>query len=336
MQIHPTLRCNLACSHCYSSSQPGGKDGLSAEDLKPFLEAAREQGYDVISLSGGEPFIYRELEQLVDFAKSLDYQVNAATNAMLLGSERSQRILEKLDVVAVSVDGQAELHDLLRLSPGSFDKMLEGVEIIRQMGKRFGFIHCVTQQSWEHLFWLGDFAHQQGAELLQLHPLEMSGRATKSLRGWETDQLLLHRAWIIGQIIKEKYACSMFVQLDWLHKTQVAEQPKAIWHYPAGKQPVDFSEWLPILNVRETGVVTPVCYGFSDHFSLGNVRAPQLSGRFFEQFREKRGDEMNALLEKAWLKIVTDDENDLAPWSELVEHLSHTWAATPQELVISR
>ncbi len=35
--------------------------------------------------------------------------------------------LEKMDAVAVSVDGQPDLHDMLRLSPGAFDKMLEGV-----------------------------------------------------------------------------------------------------------------------------------------------------------------------------------------------------------------
>lgn len=326
VQIHPTLRCNLACSHCYSSSAPGGKDGLSAEDLKPFLAAAREQGYDVVSLSGGEPFIYRDLEALVDFAKSLDFQVNTATNAMLFGSDRAKRILEKMDAVAVSVDGKPELHDLLRLSPGAFDKMLEGVEVLKSMHKRFGFIHCVTPQSWEQLFWLGDFAHEHGAGLLQLHPLEMSGRAATALGDWKTDQLLLHRAWIIGQYLKDKFADSMFVQLDWLHKVQVEEQPKAIWHYPQGERPDNFSNWLPILNVRETGVVTPICYGFSDHFALGNVREAQSGTRFFEKYEQTRGGELAALLEKTWLKIMGDDENDLVPWSELVEHESHAWA----------
>jgi MoaA/NifB/PqqE/SkfB family radical SAM enzyme len=325
VQIHPTLRCNLACAHCYSSSAPGSKDGLRAEELKPFLELAREQGYDVVSLSGGEPFIYRELEALVDFAKSLDFQVNTATNAMLFGSDRAKRIIEKLDGIAVSVDGKAELHDLLRLSPGAFDKMLEGVQVLRQLNKRFGFIHCVTPQSWEDLFWLGDFALEQGASLLQLHPLEMSGRALEILSGWQTDQLLLHRAWIIGQFMKEKYADSMFVQLDWLHKIQIAEQPRSVWYYPPGQQPDDFSEWLPILNVRETGVVTPVCYGFSDYFALGNVRDLRPGNHFFEQYRAKKGAALAALLEKTWLNIVSDEENDLAPWSEMIERASHGW-----------
>ena len=325
VQIHPTLRCNLACSHCYSSSAPGGKDGLSAEDLKPFLAAAREEGYDVVSLSGGEPFIYRDLEALVDFAKSLDFQVNTATNAMLFGSDRAKRILEKMDAVAVSVDGKADLHDMLRRSPGAFDKMLEGVEVLKSMNKQFGFIHCVTPQSWEQLFWLGDFAYEQGAGLLQLHPLEMSGRAAKALSDWKTDQLLLHRAWIIGQVVKDKFADSMFVQLDWLHKLQVAEQPQSVWCYPSGHQPEDFSEWLPILNVRETGVVTPICYGFSDHFAMGNVRDVHSGAYFFENYQKTRGDELAALLEKTWLKIVSDDENDLVPWSELIEHGSHEW-----------
>lgn len=327
VQIHPTLRCNLACSHCYSASAPGGKDGLQAEDLKPFLEAARRQGYDVVSLSGGEPFIYRDLEALVDFSKSLDFQVNIATNAMLFGSDRAKRILEKADVIAVSIDGQPQLHDWLRLMPGAFDKMMEGVAVLQKMEKNFGFIHCITPQNWEQLFWLGDFAYEQGASLLQLHPLEMSGRAAQTLADWKTDQLLLHRAWIIGQYLKEKFDGNMFVQLDWLHKIQAAAQAQAIWAYPAGQTPVDFSEWLPILSVRETGVVTPVCYGFSDYFSIGNVWDAAANVRFFERFREKQGDELAAFFEKVWLQIASDEENDLVPWSEMVEHRSHEWAA---------
>jgi Fe-coproporphyrin III synthase len=325
VQIHPTLRCNLACAHCYSSSAPGGKDGLSVEALKPFLEAARAEGYDVVSLSGGEPFLYRELEALVDFAKSLDFLVNTATNAMLFGSDRAKRILEKVDVIAVSIDGQPELHDLIRCAPGAFDKMMEGVSVLQDMKKSFGFIHCVTQHSWEQLFWLADFAHKNGAGLLQLHPIEMSGRAAQALPDWQADQLLLHRAWIIGQYLKEQYADSMFVQLDWLHRHQVAEQPSAVW-YHGPQAPTDFSEWLPILNVRETGVVTPVCYGFSDHFALGNVREVAAGVSLFDRFKTTKGDAMAALLEKTWLQIVSDEANDLAPWSEMVEHASHAWA----------
>jgi Fe-coproporphyrin III synthase len=326
VQIHPTLRCNLACAHCYSSSAPGGKDGLSAEDLKPFLAAAREQGYDVVSLSGGEPFLYRDLEKLVDFAKSLDFKVNTATNGMLFGSERAKRILEKLDVIAISIDGQPELHDLLRLSAGAFDKMLEGIEVMQKMQKQFGLIHCVTPKSWEQLFWLGEFAYKKGASLLQLHPLEMSGRATETLGDWKTDQMLLHRAWIMGQFLVEKYQESMFVQLDWFHKRQIEQDPNGVWSYPNSPLPTDFSEWLPILNVRETGMVTPLCYGFSDHFSLGNVRNVASNPHFFNNFREKKGDELAALFEKVWFGIVQDDENDLIPWSELIEHESHQWA----------
>ncbi len=326
VQIHPTLRCNLACAHCYSSSAPGGKDGLSAEDLKPFLAAVRELGYDVVSLSGGEPFLYRDLEKLVDFAKSLDFQVNTATNGMLFGTDRAKRILEKLDVVAISIDGQPELHDLLRLSSGAFDKMLEGIDVLQKMQKKFGLIHCVTPKSWEQLFWLGEFAHEKGASLLQLHPLEMSGRARETLADWQTDQLLLHRAWIMGQFLVEKYQESMIVHLDWLHKLQVEEQPNSAWFYPNGQLPNDFSEWLPILNVRETGVITPLCYGFSDHFALGNVRNVASDVRFFDNFRAKKGDELAALFEKVWLNIVQDEDNDLIPWSELIEHESHKWA----------
>ena len=60
IQIHPTRKCNLSCLHCYSSSGPAYKEMLNVEALKIFLEYAYRNGFNNISVSGGEPFLYND------------------------------------------------------------------------------------------------------------------------------------------------------------------------------------------------------------------------------------------------------------------------------------
>src|SRR4029078_148177 len=100
------------------------------------------------------------------------------TNAMLLGSERAKKILKQADLIAISIDGKPSQHDYIRDFDGAFKKMLEGVEIVKDHVKRFGFIHTVLPQSLDVMAWLTHFAMNHKAGLIHFHPLESAGRAT--------------------------------------------------------------------------------------------------------------------------------------------------------------
>ena len=59
IHLHPTRLCNLACLHCYSESSPQLKTTLDPDLLIDALAVLRAEGYAAISLSGGEPLLYR-------------------------------------------------------------------------------------------------------------------------------------------------------------------------------------------------------------------------------------------------------------------------------------
>lgn len=183
VQIHPTLRCNLACKHCYSSSLPSYKTALELSDLKRFLGRAYDEGFNAVSISGGEPFLYADLAELLEFTKKTGFTNALVTNGMLLNTRRAGEVLDLVDVIAVSVDGKPELHNKIRNYDKAYPKMLEGLEVIKSRNMTFGLLHTITNQSWDSLLWLGEFAAAHGAKLLQLHPLEMYGRAREECWG---------------------------------------------------------------------------------------------------------------------------------------------------------
>src|ERR1017187_1042935 len=80
LQIHPTLRCNLHCEHCYSSSGPWAREELDLPAVEKVLPDAGRMGYQVVSISGGEPFLYRRLAGLLRHARALGMQTTVITN----------------------------------------------------------------------------------------------------------------------------------------------------------------------------------------------------------------------------------------------------------------
>lgn len=317
IQIHPTLQCNLACLHCYSSSAPHHRDVLSLDSLKTFLLSAYEEGFNAIAVSGGEPFLYRDLEALLAFTREIGYRNTLASNGMLLGSERARRILNYVDLIALSVDGPPDLHDYIRGQKGAFDKMLQGANLLRDMEKPFGFIHTVTPQSWESLLWLGTFAEAQGAKLLQLHPLEMYGRATETLAESALDDTLYHQIFILANYLRSKYADRMFVQLDLLHRDYLRDFPQAVSAFTRDYSTNGrVSDLFDTLVVDETGRISPVAYGFAPELSVGQLASFDKST--FSDFSQNRVPLIESVFANTLHKIDTDEDRDVVNWNELV------------------
>ena len=63
IHLHPTRLCNLACLHCYSESDPQQTAALDPAVVGDALEVLRAEGYAHVSLSGGEPLVYRPLRR---------------------------------------------------------------------------------------------------------------------------------------------------------------------------------------------------------------------------------------------------------------------------------
>lgn len=323
IQIHPTRKCNLSCLHCYSGSSPGMKEMLDIDALKAFLTMAFANGFNNISVSGGEPFLYTHLEELFKFSRSLGYQNTMASNGMLLPSERNKRILEHVDLIALSIDGKPPLHDFIRGQKGAFDKMMKGVEVLQNMKKPFGFIHTVTPQSWDSLLWLGDFAYNNGAKLLQLHPLEMHGRALEMLAGEKIDDTLAHQAFILTSYLRSKFDKKMVIQADLLHRDYLESFPETVHPFKRNcvRHGATVSNVFDTIIVEETGRILPVAYGFNPHFTIGNVY--NLNEGMFENFITAKLADIESVFSETLSKVLLDTDTDIISWNELLVNESN-------------
>lgn len=88
-----TNSCNMSCPHCYSSAVKGRSEyGLCLADLKSIGIRLEEAGVRVVILSGGEPLLRNDVEELAVFLKGRRISCHLSTNGVLLTPERARSL----------------------------------------------------------------------------------------------------------------------------------------------------------------------------------------------------------------------------------------------------
>ncbi|MGH9753793.1 MAG: radical SAM/SPASM domain-containing protein [Blastocatellia bacterium] len=324
LQIHPSLRCNLTCAHCYSGSGPTARAELDAATVYQVISDAAALEYEVVSVSGGEPLMYSGLEKILAHAKSLGLRTTVTTNGFFTGQERMNRLRELVDVLAISLDGPPEIHNEIRGSARAFERLEAGLENVRQSGIPFGFIHTLTRRNWEHLLWVADFAAGNGASLLQIHPLELAGRAGNQMVGDAPDDDVLANIYLLAFALEAKYSDTMKVQLDLLHRDHLREEPNLIYAAESVDGPDKSSpaQSLGLIVLEPDGTVVPVSFGFSRRYKLCNVKEHGLAD-IWPSYLANGFLLFKSLCRQVWDELCAPEAPLLSNWHEVIVSRSH-------------
>src|SRR5438445_13537306 len=88
LQVHPTRFCNMRCLHCYSSSGPEERSRLAVPLLEETIRHAARLGYNMLSVSGGEPLLYSGLHAICAEARRQKMIVTLVTNGTVMNEAR--------------------------------------------------------------------------------------------------------------------------------------------------------------------------------------------------------------------------------------------------------
>ena len=273
LQVHPTRFCNLQCLHCYSESGPQVKEALPLPLLRDLIEDGAGEGYGVLGFSGGEPTLYPYLEEAARIGLDNGYKVTVTTNGTTLTPALAKALAASVHLVAVSLDGKPSSHNAMRNSPTAFQRMQSRLPLLRDAGIPFGFIFTLTQYNLDELPWVLDFAIEHGAKLLQIHPLEQSGRAQATLPSATPDDVELSYGIALLERMQARNAGRIHLQLDLVDKDSLRQLEVV----PSRKTPLAAN--VNPLVAESNGWVTPGQHGLSHRLALGSLyenRLPQL------------------------------------------------------------
>jgi MoaA/NifB/PqqE/SkfB family radical SAM enzyme len=134
VQFEVTLRCNAKCGFCDYWKTPGE---AKAHELKSFADAARFFNPMIITFTGGEPTLRRDLEDVVSAvngAVRVKY-ISIITHGGMLTPERALSLWDAgINQFNISLDYLDGRHDVARGIPGLTDKIMRTVPALREKG----------------------------------------------------------------------------------------------------------------------------------------------------------------------------------------------------------
>ena len=107
INFHITDACNYTCKHCFADFKM--KD-LPLKDAKKVIDSIetffRENEIDNgrINIAGGEPLMYRHLDEIIDYIAEKNIKVSIITNGARLTEERIAAWSGKVAMIGISVD----------------------------------------------------------------------------------------------------------------------------------------------------------------------------------------------------------------------------------------
>jgi MoaA/NifB/PqqE/SkfB family radical SAM enzyme len=326
--VHPTRQCNLRCRHCYSLSSPQERGALDAALICDALSDASQQGYDVASFSGGEPLMYKPLADVLDHAHQCGMTTTVTTNGMLLDKRWLKNLTGRADLIAISLDGVPESHDVIRGSKRAFSQMANKLASLRDSGIPFGFIFTLTQYNLDELDWVAAFALEQGARLLQIHPLEDVGRAREEMAGEHPDEVESAYAMLEVQKLKDAIGEQMHVHIDLIDREYLKTDPAKVFadelspaELAAAIANCSFADLVSPLVIEADGHVVPIEYGFARDYALGDLHTARLS-ELMNQWRETKLGSFRALCRRVFQATTTATTLPFFNWYEVIDQMA--------------
>lgn len=142
MDLEVTARCNNDCRHCYINLPAGDADAKAAElsvaEIDDLALQASELGTLWCLLSGGEPLLREDFEDVYLALRRRGLLVSLFTNACLVKPEHVELLLRhpprELEVTVYGVT--AETYEAVTRRPGSFAAFMRGLTLLEDAGLR--------------------------------------------------------------------------------------------------------------------------------------------------------------------------------------------------------
>lgn len=179
-----TLRCNVHCLHCGSDcvssvTQPD----MPAEDFLRVLDTEVTPHVDphkvLIIISGGEPLMRKDLEQVGRALYDRGYPWGMVTNGLALTEARFHALRAAgLRSMTVSLDGLQDDHIWLRQHPLAFEGACRAIRLaVQAQDMAFDVVTCANQRNFDHLAQIRDLLWGMGVRDWRVFGIDPMGRA---------------------------------------------------------------------------------------------------------------------------------------------------------------
>jgi GTP 3',8-cyclase len=189
LRISVTDRCNMRCSYCmpYNNTTWFEQDNLlNFDQIVRIATIFANQGIDKIKITGGEPTIRPNIENLVKSLSNIDgiKSISMTTNGLLLKGKVNQLKESGLQSVNISLDTFDRKRFAAITGVDGLDKVLESIDAASSAGMPVK-INTVVIRGWndDEIVRFAKFSRETGhlVKYIEFMPLDGTGIWTSNL-----------------------------------------------------------------------------------------------------------------------------------------------------------
>lgn len=281
--LMPHSSCNCRCIMCDIWKGNNNLKQLTEADIAGLMGALKKYGTQQVLMSGGEALLNPNFFRFCEILKQQKIKISLLSTGLTL-KKNAQQLVEWVDDVIVSLDGDEALHNEIRNIPGAYNKLKEGIEAVRSIDPEFQItartvIHRLNFRKWPAII---NSAKEIGLNRISFLPADTSSNAFNRETAWAEDRQL--EILLAEDELEELQSIIDKMLID--HRNDfntgfIAESPKKIQkihdHYAAYYDHCEYpykkcnAPWVSTV-IEADGTVRPCFF----HNAYGNIKNASL------------------------------------------------------------
>ena len=175
-ELELTARCNNNCRHCYinlpATDKAAGKRELTAAEILGIAEEAADIGALWCLMTGGEPLLRPDFEEIYIGLKKLGILVSLFTNATLIGPKHIA-LFQKYPPRSVEVTAYGatmKTYEAVTRRPGSFSSFMRGIDMLSNAGIKMNLKTVAIRSNLKEIPAIVKFCSNRSAEPFRFDP----------------------------------------------------------------------------------------------------------------------------------------------------------------------
>lgn len=175
--LEVTARCNNDCRHCYinlpAGDQAAMREELTAGEILDIGRQAVEMGAVWCLLTGGEPLLRADFEEIYLGLKRLGLLVSVFTNACLV-TPATVGLFKKYpprDLEVTLYGAGRETYEAVTRSPGSWDRFTRGLRLLSEAGVKVRFKAMALRSNAHEFRQMSEFCRRYTKDYFRFDPV---------------------------------------------------------------------------------------------------------------------------------------------------------------------
>jgi len=216
-----TEGCNLRCRHCWIAPKYQGEGtsypALDLDLFRSIIEQAKPMGLSGVKLTGGEPLLHPQINEILEHIRTEDLDLTVETNGVLCTPELARKMADcKNTFVSVSLDGtEAETHEWVRGVEGCFGTALQGIQNLVAADLRPQVIMTIMRHNKDQMEPMVRLAERMGAGSVKFNIVQPTARGAKmheSIEALDIGELVE-----LGDWVESTLSASTDLRVDYDH-----------------------------------------------------------------------------------------------------------------------